>query len=242
MKRFLVLMAIPILCCFKCDDEITYKENRRLSIKGTIITNENPETTFPIEVYASRDSYIHSTDNLSFVRNDALLGLGASDANGNFEIVALSPRNARSIYVLLNVSDSEVQNQGFSPMLLNNVDFLELQDNTYNLGLIIPDRTIDFRFRAERATSTNDTLSYKITYSPKIKTVDYALEYPTKPLFQRGFSGMMLPSQQSVFEDFEVRTGDLLRLSYELKNGATVVEGKDSIIVNANTNEFTFTF
>ncbi len=243
MKKFLGIIILLTLLSFKCEDEIEFNDNQRLSFRGRVVDfNGEVLNNIPIEIIATRsffDPYFQSGLNLE---EGELAGTGFSDEQGNFSITSLSPLNAE-IYAFVNPPESRDFQRNRTSFIVSGIDVdSDLRNLVFRFpNDIVLDRIANFRIQINRITDSIDTLNYSIRYSPLIPIENIEQDITASDIPEiNEIGGQLLPTETLMSEDLEMRENDMILFSYSLSSDG--IQKDSTITINAENRTFVFEF
>jgi len=163
MKKILILLLLCSLCA--CE-EVLIEENKRIEIKGSMVSTENAPLA-GIEVFSvgSRDGRIGAD-------TDKILGKGRSDEKGNVNFISL---DTDSHGLVLAVNPVEIDhNSSFASLYFYDPtgDHAEL----YDFDKLSVAQRLEFQFSIANTSSVQDTLLYTLRYRQPVLNFVYENE------------------------------------------------------------------
>jgi len=160
MKKILpIAFLVSIYAC----DEVLIEENRRIEVKGSLISLEN-EPISEIHVLSA------GTNNRQLSSNtDKILGRGISSENGVFDFISL---DSYSHDLLLAVNPTEIDhNASYSSTYF--YDPSGGHSKLYDFEEFTIARKIEFQLNITNTSQTQDSLRYAIEYQRPVRNFIY---------------------------------------------------------------------
>ena len=163
MKKMLILLVI---CSFCACDEVLIKENKRIEIKGSMVSPEN-EPVSGIEIFSigSRDGWIGPD-------TDKILGKGRSDENGNFNFISLDT-DSHGLVLAMNPSEID-HNARYASLYF--YDPTGDHDELYEFDAVTVANRVEFQFSISNTSGVQDTLLYTLRYKQPVLNFIYENE------------------------------------------------------------------
>ncbi|APY09508.1 hypothetical protein BWZ20_14880 [Winogradskyella sp. J14-2] len=229
LKNGCFLALILTLICVSCE-ETEILNNIRVLVKGKVLDqNGVPLPNANIEVYT--DANVFSADRV-------LVGLGESDAFGNFKITSLfGPNELFYIDVSLNSQFSEYR-------YLTNTEEFTPQNLIFDLETLQLNALTTFTYNIVKVNEASNTLQYNFMYLDPNCTEFYEEGVLNTQLSNcnvirnRGATlNNLSPNAENA--SFKVPLQSQIEFTYSLNGGDTISE---IITVNEDNYEFTFNY
>ncbi|MEO0900683.1 MAG: hypothetical protein AAFY00_01245 [Bacteroidota bacterium] len=240
MRKIVAVFILFCLFAFKCEPEIEFNDNERLSFRGRVVnfTGEGLNGV-PIEIIASQTFISSAFPQINLLADEELSGSGFSKENGSFDITSLSPRNADT-YTVINPPFSRSYDPNRISFVISSA-FQDIEDQIITIPEdIVLDKISDFTVRANRIANLTDTLEYSVRFSPLVIVENVDEFAPLEPVFDTSLEVQLLPAETTSSDVFPMRENDTLIFSYRLSSNGVQ---KDSVIItSAQNRSFVFEF
>lgn len=218
--------------------ELTYEDNTRLLVEGQIISFENedlPELSADVYALGVFSSFPATREKL------ALIGETKLKADGEYQVISISPENSDFISVVIN--DDKNGFDSFWPTIeINGIEPLSLENFKYQIPEIRIGRLVNSKLRVNRMVNTQDTLLYTIAYNSTVKKIDLNTNEIYNPHFQNEKFGEVYPADMTKEISLKVIEGDSISLSYSLINNGIVKQDNIKIHYDKQINGYEFEF
>lgn len=238
---FFLLFAFIISSC-----ELTYEDNRRLSINGQVKAFQNESLpTFPVEVYASGE-FIKSIlflPGFTPTQEDVdLIGASSSTPEGNYGVITISPENQNHICLIINRKEREGYVEGWPTLAVKGINTLPLNESRYEIPTVGIGRIEDTTFEIRRTTNIQDTLVYLLQYNSSIKEINVDLSFVEGKNWEMESWGELVPMDVERAISLKMPKGDSIQFYYSLTNNGILREENIKIPYNLETNGYKFEF
>lgn len=238
---FILLFVFIVSSC-----ELTYEDNRRLSITGQVKAFENESLpNFPVEAYASGE-FIKSIlflPGLTPTHEDVdLIGASSSTPEGNYGVTTISPENQEFIYLIINGKGNRGYVDGWPTLAVKGINSLPLNESRYEIPTVAIGRIEDTTFEIQRTTNTQDTLVYLLKYNSSVKEINLDTGFMEDEKWEMESGGELMPFEIEKVVSLKIPEGDTIRFYYSLINDGILTEENIKIPFNLETNGYRFEF
>ena len=229
------IIACLALLLYAC--QLDYEDNERLLIKGSVNRGFNMQfPNLPVAVFA--------TSNGGVFGNRQRVGAGLLAADGTFNIVALSPKNASTYDLMINNNAQVEYLPKYSSLTIKGFDFLDAKDFTYSVLDGFIDTLVNVQFEIRRLDNTSDSLQYSLRYKNSNQLFNYSQTPSTLTFSNEKMITNILPPQQLV--DTVALTNlianDTLIFEYTILNADNVQTGEEPFFIKPDDNIYVFEF
>ncbi|MGX1928126.1 hypothetical protein [Flagellimonas sp. 2504JD4-2] len=226
--------------------ELTYENNRRLLVQGSIEAYSGEATPdFPIEAYASGRFFtpVLFIPFLSATNEDIdLIGTSSSEENGSYKIVVISPENQNRFSLVINGENADGHSSEWPTVLVNGVNSLTLNNSTYSLPIVEIGKINDAELLIQRVSDATDTLEYEIRYNSTFQEINLEPDFEDLEDKQETDSGVLYPNQSESTTTINLPQGEKLQFSYRLLNNGIVASENIELSPDSQTNRYEFSF
>ncbi|NAY91597.1 hypothetical protein GTQ34_06685 [Muricauda sp. JGD-17] len=164
MHRIVLMVSLSFLC-FGC--ELTYEDNVRLLVKGTVILPDKQQVPeLPIDVYAAGNFSGYPFIFAYGPSEDLdLMGTSNLNPNGEFNVTAISPENADEILMVINDQYRMEHNKDWPTVVFTQMEELDLKDYTYSIGPTPIKPIVESRLNIKRIENKTDSMYLSIRHN-----------------------------------------------------------------------------